>query len=168
MSTLPPLSPDKKPAIVLRSGARGRNPSPDFNGDQFHVNLPALTTAPDRTSDPLLRRAASRTHCITRPERRTPTIHPFESANCNLRWSARLSRETFTTPKGGWIFMAPRRILSHATQRVRFTLYYFIPCDRLESPSPHLASSSADFIFRCPVGPLLHRGWPPVDLDKPV
>lgn len=114
---------------------------------------------PDRTSDTLLRRTATRARCITRPEENTDN-NPSESANCNLRWPPRLSRGIFTPRKE--IFL-PYPFSRHGTAISPF----FIPCNHLEPPS---RSRRIVCWFRIQMSrrPSLRCCRPPVDSDKPV
>lgn len=113
---------------------------------------------PDRTSDNLLRRAASRAHCITKPEENTDN-NPSESANCNLRWPPRLSRGTFTPRKE--IFL-PRPFSRHSTAIHPSSSPAIISSRRLA----HVISF-ADFVFKCSVDPHCAAADPPLTRINP-
>lgn len=108
---------------------------------------------PDRTSDTLLRRAASRARCITKEPKKTPTTTP-RSRRTVTSGGRRDCHEGHSHPERRYSC----RVLSHDTGTAIHP-----------SSSPAIISSrrlayvvsSADFVFRCPVDPHCAAAGPP-------
>lgn len=101
---------------------------------------------PDRTSDTLLRRTASRERCITK---QTPTTTP-RSRRTVTSGGRRDCHEGYSHPERKYSC----RILSHDMAR-RFTLLHPLRSSRVA------VVSSADFVFRCLVDPHCAAADPP-------